>query len=319
MMRTAKRALLAAIVIAAACTRERPSVARGAYLANGVARCFWCHSPLDDNDPAYPKPELLGSGDILDKDTPIVAGNLTPDVETGLGSWKDAEVVRAIREGLGRDGHPLREHPGSYYSVMTDHDVESMVAYLRTLKPIRKPLPKSAPQVGTRDSVQPFVAPARTRDLRDQTARGAYLVQLGECLGCHTTTTRDGKPAHDMRFGGGRLFFVANGVGNEYYPGAPKDAPIFASANLTPHASGIPYYTEDVFVKTIKSGRVNGVRPLSAAMPWIFFRNMTDDDLRAVFAYLKTLPPVAHQVSNAEAPSYCRRCGRSHGGGASNR
>ncbi|HEV7765491.1 MAG TPA: cytochrome c [Thermoanaerobaculia bacterium] len=315
----AKRMLLAAILVAAACTRESPSVARGAYLANGVARCFWCHSPLDNNNPAYPKPELLGSGDVLDPDTPIVAGNLTPDVQTGLGNWKDAEIIRAIREGVGRDGHPLRAHPGSYYSVMTDHDAASVVAYLRTLKPIRKPLPKSAPQVGSRDSIQPYVAPARTKDLDDVTARGAYLAQLGECLGCHTTTTLDGNPAQDMRFGGGRLFFVANGVGNEYYSGAPKDTPIFASANLTPHSSGIPYYTENVFVKTIRSGRVNGVRPLSAAMPWIFFRSMTDADLRAVFAYLKTLPPVAHNVSNAEPPTFCRRCKRSHGGGASNR
>jgi mono/diheme cytochrome c family protein len=321
---------LAALLILVACAGERatPSaaiIARGSYLANGVARCFWCHSPLDNSNPAYPGPDILGSGDILDKATPIVASNLTPDLETGLGGWTDREIIVAIRQGIGRDGHQLRAHPGSYYSVMTDDDAASVVGYLRSLRAIKRKLPRSAAATSFRDSIQSSVEPADPERLHTPLERGAYLVQLGECLGCHTTTTPSGSPAVDMRYGGGRLFYVEMGVGSEVHSSNSKHngttdagAPIVASANITPDASGIPYYTEQVFITTIRTGRVAGVRPLSAAMPWIFFRNMTDDDLRAVFAYLRSLPPVSHTVINAEAPTFCRLCGRWHGGGASN-
>jgi cytochrome c len=300
-------------------------VSRGSYLANGVARCFWCHSPLDSGDPAYPRPDVLGSGDVLEKTIPIVASNLTPDVETGLGSWSDTEIITAIRRGVGRDGHQLRAHPSSYYSVMSDDDVASVVAYLRSLRPIKRKLPRSALATGSRDSIQPFVDPVVAGTLASQSARGAYLVQLGECLGCHTTTKADGRSASDMRYGGGRLFYVEMGVGSEVASANSQHngrtdagARIVASANITQDPSGIPYYTEQIFITTIRTGRVAGVRPISAAMPWIFLRNMSDEDLRAVFAYLKSLPPVSHTISNGEPPTFCKRCRRWHGGGEVN-
>ncbi|MFL6245244.1 MAG: c-type cytochrome [Thermoanaerobaculia bacterium] len=201
------------LVALLACNREpAPTsadgsrVARGSYVANGVGRCFWCHSPQTNSDPATPKPEMLGAGDVLDKDTPIVAPNLTPDAETGIGQWTDAEVIRAVRQGIGRDGRRLRgDHPAAYYSVMSDEDATALVAYLRSLRPIRNRLPRSAPPRRAGESVQPFVQPATVvRDTPE--ARGAYLVQLAECAGCHTTTTPDGKPHRKMLFGGGRRF-----------------------------------------------------------------------------------------------------------------
>lgn len=177
-------------------------IARGRYLANGIARCFWCHSPLNDGDPATPRPELLGSGDVLDEKTPVNAPNLTPDLETGIGRWSDGDVVRAIREGLARDGRPLRgEHPYAYYSVMTDGDAAAIVAYLRSLRPIRRALPRSAPSRRS-ESTQRVVPPARDSDLTSPVARGRYLVQLGECLGCHTPTTKAGEPHRGLQFGG---------------------------------------------------------------------------------------------------------------------
>jgi len=71
-------------------------------------------------------------------------------------------------------------------------------------------------------------------------------------------------------------------------------------------------------VTTIRTGRVAGVRPLSSAMPWVFFRTMTDDDLKAIFAYLQTVPPVRHRVSNTDTPTFCPLCGRRHGLGELN-
>jgi mono/diheme cytochrome c family protein len=302
---------------------------RGRYLANGVARCFWCHTALNDADPATPRPERFGSGDILDPKVPIVAGNLTPDATTGLGRWTDAEIVRAIRDGRGRDGHALRgEHPSTYYSVMTDEDAASIVAYLRSLAPVRRSLPRSAAAKRSSDTVQPPTPPATEAALRTPLDRGRYLVQLGECMGCHTTTTASGQPFRGMEFGGGRRFYVDKGIGNEvahdraFTDAArrsdPAGARYFASANITSDPSGIAFYTADIFRQAIRTGRVGGVRPLSAAMPWVFFRTMSDEDLDAVFAFLASVPPVRHRISNVDPPAFCAVCGRRHGLGELN-
>jgi mono/diheme cytochrome c family protein len=304
-------------------------VARGRYLARGVGRCLWCHSRLTDADPATPRPESLGAGDVLDEKTPIVAGNLTPDAETGLGKWTDAEVARAIRDGIGRDGRRLRgDHPAAYFSVLTDGDTAALVAYLRSLPPVRRRLSRSRPQTKWGETVQPVTPPARDAALGSEEARGGYLAQIGECMGCHTTTTREGGPARPLTFGGGRRFRVSKGIGNEISPdpsftdGAretqPGEATVIASANITPDPSGIAFYTRDVFIQTIRTGHVGGVRRLSAAMPWAYFRNMTDDDLGAIFAYLRTVPAVRHRVTNFDPPTYCSRCGRRHGLGELN-
>ncbi|HEU0105963.1 MAG TPA: cytochrome c [Vicinamibacteria bacterium] len=321
--------LLALAPLAGGQTSATARTVRGAYLARGVARCFWCHAPLDSGDPATPQPETLGSGDILDEKTPIIAPNITPDDETGLGRWHDGEIARAIREGIGRDGRRLRsEHPSHYYSVMTDEDAGAIATYLRSLPPIRRSLRRSAEQRDRGESVQPPVPPALASALQSVTDRGAYLVQLGECRGCHTTTTRDGRPERGMEFGGGRRFRIEKGAGIEFGPdpaftpaaqrGLPGEEGLVASANITPDASGIAFYTRDVFIQTIRTGHVAGVRRLSAAMPWVFFRTMTDDDLGAIFSYLRTLPPVRHRVSNFDPPTYCPRCGRRHGLGELN-
>jgi len=90
------------------------------------------------------------------------------------------------------------------------------------------------------------------------------------------------------------------------------------SANITLDASGISYYDEALFIKTLRTGHV-GSRRLSSIMPWGYFRNMTDDDLKSIFAYLRTLRPVQHRVDNTELPTDCPICKRRHGYGEMNR
>lgn len=299
-------------------------MARGSYLANGVARCFWCHSPQTNGDPSSPKPETLGSGDILDPTTPVVAPNLTPDPETGIGRWTDEQIVNAVRRGIAPDGRRLRgDHPAAYYSIMSDEDASALVAYLRSLRPIRNKLPRSARQETFGESVQPFVEPMLRRAATLE-ERGAYLVQLGECAGCHTTTTPNGRPFRKMLLGGGRRFIeTRKGYGYEVSDDGAfalaSDPPlgagerIVSSPNLTSDASGISYYTADVFIQTLRSGKVAGVRQLSSAMPWIYFKHLNDEDLRAIYAYLQSVAPVRHHVSNSDTPKLCAICGRRHG------
>jgi len=90
-----------------------------------------------------------------------------------------------------------------------------------------------------------------------------------------------------------------------------------AASNITPDPSGISYYDEALFIQTMRAGHV-GARELAPAMPWRYFRNFTDDDLKAIFSYLRTLRPVKHRVDNSEPPSYCKVCGQWHGGGELN-
>jgi hypothetical protein len=89
------------------------------------------------------------------------------------------------------------------------------------------------------------------------------------------------------------------------------------SSNITPDPSGISYYDENLFVQAMRTGRV-GARSLNSIMPWLMFQNMTDEDLKAVFAYLRTLKPVHHRVDNTLPPTACRICGGKHGGGDQN-
>ncbi len=211
---------------------------------------------------------------------------------------------------------------------MTDDDAAAIASYLRSLKPIRRRLPRSAPPKRAHESAQPSVAPARAGSLVTAVQRGEYLVHLGECRGCHTPPDADGNAVRDLIFAGGRRFRIEKGVGSAVSAidptfasapgGADPDGRIVTSANVTPDPSGIPYYTEAIFIQTIRTGKVAGVRPLSAAMPWVFFRTMTDDDLRDVFAYLQSVRAVQHRVNNSDPPTWCARCGRRHGLGEFN-
>jgi predicted HAD superfamily phosphohydrolase len=90
-----------------------------------------------------------------------------------------------------------------------------------------------------------------------------------------------------------------------------------ASVNITPDPSGISYYDEPLFLEAMRTGLVK-TRKLDAIMPWAYYRGMNDDDLKAMWAYLKTLPQVKHRVDNAEPPTPCKLCGNTHGAGDKN-
>ena len=88
-------------------------------------------------------------------------------------------------------------------------------------------------------------------------------------------------------------------------------------ANITPDPSGIPYFDEQLFCQVMKTGHVKA-RKLNPIMPWNNFRHLTDDDLRAMFAYLRTLSPIKHRVDNTEPSAVCKLCGGQHGLGDRN-
>ena len=108
-------------------------------------------------------------------------------------------------------------------------------------------------------------------------------------------------------------------TGLEFAGGFILDGPtgMVVSSNITPDASGISYFDENMFIHAMRDGKV-GARSLNAAMPWWFYGKMTDEDLKSVYAFLRTLKPVSHRVDNTETPTTCRLCKQKHGLGDKN-
>jgi mono/diheme cytochrome c family protein len=286
---------------------------RGRYLVTSAQTpCVLCHSPLDTSGGELKVKEgmwLAGRNWAPDGTPFVTAPNLTSDPETGIGNRTDDELARAIREGISHDGRALFPiMPYEHYRHMSDEDLASIVVYLRTVPPIRNPLPATAIPFpvsrlinGVPEPVETPVAP----DLSTPARRGEYITHLAVCSDCHTPMDEHGTRVPGMDFAGGTTM--------QY--GDWKSA---ASGNLTPAANGIPYYTEDLFVEAIRTGKVRS-RALNGMMPTRYFRNFTDQDLKDVFAYLKTLKPIDHYVDNALPPTRCPKCGLTHGGGEKNK
>ena len=218
----------------------------------------------------------------------VFAPNLTSDPETGLGAIPDDAVARAIREGVSHDGRALFMMPWQNYRSLSDEDVASVVAYLRALPPVKKARGTTAIQAPVRwflkAGPEPLAAPVTTAIAADPVARGRQLAEIGQCQSCHTPVDARHQPLPGMAYAGGQAFTI--------------DGVRYRSSNITPDASGISYYNEELFIRTMRTGNVGG-RRLAPIMPWADIRKLTDDDLKALWAYLRTVTPVAHEVERA--------------------
>lgn len=243
-------------------------IARGKYLMENVMICYEaCHSEFGE-------PWVGGYEEV--NDGPISAvfavPNITQDMETGLGGWSDAEIARAIREGIDKDGVSFVIMPSANYHALSDADVATIVGYLRGLEPVHNEVPPM--QVNTVGKVmnalglfgaspvgEPFTAP-QTAPQPGTGEYGAYLVSLGDCRGCH-----------GPELAGGPMPFAMEGP---------------LPANLTP-AGELPTWTEADFIAAVSAGQHPSGTILTDGMPRY---PMTDEDLAAIFMYLQSLPPV---------------------------
>jgi hypothetical protein len=299
-------------------TPER--LARGKYLVEGLLQCPACHSENDFSKRpfqviagkklggyVFPNVELG-----LSNPNRVVAPNISPDPEYGAGTWKDAVFVRALRQGIGHDGRTLFPlMPYYYFRNLSDEDLASVIVYERSLPPVHIKRPKTKLVEPLKSAFQPLppVQHVPEPDRSDRVKYGEYLVTGGHCDACHSPSDDIGVPLPGMSFAGGPPL-----VG--YWEGGKKLKTVNA-LNLTPDPSGISYFDELMFIDVIRNGGFR-TRQLSNIMPWSYFRNLNDDDLKSIFAYLRTLKPVCHHVDNTEAVSYCKQCKTKHGLGATN-
>jgi mono/diheme cytochrome c family protein len=265
---------------------------RGRYLVEGALHCFACHSPRDPNSQvSAPLAGKKGAGKVFSdgKFGLIVAPNITPDAETGAGLWTDDMLARAVREGISHDGRALfPAMPYKNFSRLSDEDLAAVVVYLRSIPAVRNPMPETKLVLPfnllVKSLPEPVDAPVAPPDMNNAVERGAYLARVANCITCHSPMDGRGQPVAGMELAGG--FKMKNAQGRE-----------LVTPNLTPDPSGISYYDEEMFVKALRTGQV-GARRLDPEMPWSYFRNMTDEDLRAIFAYLRSVKPVKHRVKD---------------------
>jgi len=277
--------------------RSPARVARGKYLFENVSGCGDCHSEPDETRFAYPpKPGAFGKGQVIPSGNSwkIVAVNLTSDPQTGVANWTDGQLIRAIREGIGHDGRPLfPQMPYSEFSNYSDEDVEAIVAYIRTIPPINNALPKTEigfPMNFIMRTIPKPVGTVPPVDRSNRVAYGKHLTKVAGCQFCHTPFER-GQSDETKLFAGGHVF--------ELVPGARA-----VSANITPDQNtGYGAITEKEFLDKFyqyKEYVANGskvVKPENnTAMPWLNYARMEEDDLKAIYAYLRTVPAVSNAV-----------------------
>ena len=264
---------------------------RGDYLVNTIMACGNCHSPRDADGRLIADKAFSGG---LTFDTPpfvATAPNITQDSETGIGSWSDAEIKRALIEGM-RPGHghlagvPLAAiMPANFYKALLPDDLDAVVAYLRTVKAIKNRVPDPVYKAPVRHDPYPDADAGFSKTmLADPLRRGAYLVTIGHCMECHSAWSRGVSDFKTGLGGGGRAFPPREG--------APEGTPPSIAANITPHpTSGIGAWTDAEIGRAITHGVARDGRPLKAPMAYGYYATLKDTDLADIVAYLRTVPP----------------------------
>jgi mono/diheme cytochrome c family protein len=273
-------------------------VARGEYLAKHVTGCVVCHADHDYAqyaNPVIPGTEGRGGENFGIEGTAVsvlYSPNITP---AGIGSWTDGDVIRTFTSGVNPDGTPLFPiMPYLRYGRLSQDDVHAIVAYLRTLKAVEytppprelgMPLPLVVRTIPTPASLRPI--PSKS----DRVAYGEYITNAAACADCHTPQ-EGGQPIPGRDFAGGFEFPLRGGG-------------IVRSANITPDANtGIGSWTEEQFIDKFKAFDGAARRTLTpveqrenTSMPWYDYSGMTREDLGAIYAYLRSIPPIINRVT----------------------
>jgi mono/diheme cytochrome c family protein len=281
-----RKFMLAAACAAAAVSASNAAAEtlyqRGKYLVETIAACGNCHTPVGPKGPIMARafsggPPLPGEG------FKAFATNITPDKETGIGKWTDAQIIRAIREGVRPDGSIVRPPmPIELYRRMSDRDVKAIVAYLRRVKPIRATTPKSEYKIPLPKSYGPPVGTVAEVPRANKVAYGAYLAgPVGHCMACHTPIVR------------GRIDWSRAGIGGEKFPGPWG---VSVSRNITPHKTdGLGAWSDAEIKRAITKGISKDGSKLAPPMPYHNYAGVKPADLDAVVAYLRSLKPHASE------------------------
>jgi mono/diheme cytochrome c family protein len=273
-----------------AASAETP-VARGSYLVNTIMACGNCHSPRDSEGALIANRALSGGLTISTPAFTATAPNITPDRDTGLGDWTDTEIKQALLKGVRPDhgrlpGVPLAAvMPVGFYKALLPSDLDAIVAYLRTVKPVKNVVPQPSYTAAVRREPYPEAeAGFAGADFTDPIRRGAYLVTIGHCMECHSAWS-DGRSDYQNGLGrGGRPFgpTLVKGLGANWH-GA-------IAANITSDSvAGLGGWSDVEIDNAIRHGIARDGHLLNRPMAFAFYAGLRDEDVADIIAYLRTL------------------------------
>jgi mono/diheme cytochrome c family protein len=267
-------------------------IARGRHIVLGPGHCVDCHSKSKNVDSLLKtgqEPALTGGNTFDLPFGKFYTRNLTPDPETGIGKLSDGEIARVLRYSIKKNGESVL--PFMPFQNLSDEDLTAVISYLRSLKPVRNPVPDHEYNIMGRLIKAFLIRPAgpteeiKTAVWRDTTANyGRHLVMaVANCNECHTR--RDG---------------IGNYVGKPLAGGTvfkEEGKPTLVTPNLTPDPTGRLFgWTQEMFINRFRQGKLI---PYSH-MPWESYGRMTDDELKAIFNYLRSVEPVKSEPQKAE-------------------
>ncbi|TLG77833.1 c-type cytochrome [Methylocystis sp. B8] len=258
-------------------------VERGRYLVEALTACDNCHTPRGVSGYDLANRFSGGAQTFSDKTYIVRGSNISPDRETGVGGWTDEELRAAIVDGVSREGRLAPVMPSDSYKPLTASDLDAIIAFLRSARPIRAPL--QTPQRRNGEwAPHPMPGAATAFDdasLADKNTRGLYVASLARCMSCHAEEI-DGAPDYRDRLGsGGKIFRNAAGV--------------VVASNITSHAvKGVGAWSDDELKRAITEGVSRDGAPLRPPMSTLskaHFSKLSRDDLDALIAWIRTIPP----------------------------
>jgi mono/diheme cytochrome c family protein len=253
-------------------------VKRGDYLVNGILTCGNCHTP---KGPTGDIMEKAFSGGLSWDEPPfkVTAPNITQDKETGIGKWSDADIKKLLRTGELPNGvHIAMIMPTGFYHIMTERDIDAVVAYLRTIKPINNKVADPIYKMPQVENVFPGGEKPYTEAMMgDKVKKGFYLATIAHCMECHTPMV---KGQHDWAKDLGR--------GGFEFPGPWG---VSVSRNITSSKTkGIGGWTDAEIKRAITQGISKDGSHLKPPMGFHYYATLTGDDLDAIVAWLRTVP-----------------------------
>jgi mono/diheme cytochrome c family protein len=280
---TRSLAALAALCVPAVPAMAQPDpalLARGRYIGEVVAVCGACHNTFGSGMQPVLGMTLAGGRAFEERGFRAVAPNITQDRETGIGGWTDQQIADAIRNGHRPDGSLIGPPmPVESYRGISDRDLAALVAWLRTIPPVRHVAEQSRYPFALTPAGPPVTSVPEPAE--DPVARGRYIaVNLAHCMDCHSAQLAEGRADPDGR--------GARGLVLEGPFGAVQ------AANISSHPDqGIGRWTDEQILAAITRGvSADGRRlapPMSGRAP--VWARMEPADLRAILAYLRALPP----------------------------
>ncbi|WP_146347991.1 c-type cytochrome [Phaeobacter marinintestinus] len=244
---------------------------RGAYLVEGPAACGNCHTSPAPGSLAY------GGWDIVEPGFVAHAPNITPGGR--IADWSDAELARAIREGIRPDGSVIGPPmPMGLYRGLSDSDLDAIVAYIRTLPAVETEFKLSEYPFDLPPAYGPPIESVADIPRGATVEYGAYLAgPVAHCTECHSLTPKG--PDYETNFGGG---------GYEWLGPWGKSI----ADNITSHNDGLANYTDNEIKTMIAYGVRPGGSQMKPPMPYRHYERMTQKDMSAIVMYLRTIPPL---------------------------